>query len=76
MFQNTLPPPPPKSPSQRFFFPNQMQQRITMTANDITKIVELTWRSGSEMDCHVTAWGLIPDGNAVLTEFHVLRKGQ
>ena len=38
--------------------------------------VELAWRSGSVMDCHVTAQGSIPDGNGVFTEFHVLRKGQ
>ena len=37
---------------------------------------ELAWRSSSVMDCHVTAWGSIPDGNSVFTELHVLRKGQ
>ena len=34
MFQNT--PPPPKSPSQLTFCSNQMQQLITMTADDLT----------------------------------------
>ena len=38
--------------------------------------MELVWRSGSVMDCHATARGSIPGGNDVLTELHVLRKGQ
>ena len=37
---------------------------------------ELAWRSGSVMDCHATARGSIPGGYGVLTELHVLRKGQ
>ena len=41
-----------------------------------TIVVELEWRSGSVMDCHTTARGLIPGGNGVFTELHVLRKGQ
>ena len=32
--------------------------------------------SGSVMDCHAMAQGSIPAGNGVLTELHVLRKGQ
>ena len=36
----------------------------------------MTWRSGSVMDCHVTARGSIPDGSSVKTELDVLRKGQ
>ena len=36
-------------------------------------LVELAWRSGSVMDCHATARGLIPGGNGVFTELHVLR---
>ena len=35
-------PPPPKSPSQLTFFSNQMQQWITMTADDATKNV-INW---------------------------------
>ena len=38
--------------------------------------VELAWHSGRVMDCHATAWGSIPGGNAVKTELHILRKGQ
>ena len=38
--------------------------------------VELAWRSGSVMDCHATARCLIPGGNGVKTQLHVLRKGQ
>ena len=38
--------------------------------------VELTWCSGSVMDCHATAWGSIPGGKGVKTELHVLHKGQ
>ena len=41
-----------------------------------SKIVELPWRSGSVMDCHVTAPGSIPGRDGVFTELHVLRKGQ
>ena len=37
--------------------------------------VELTWRSGSVMDCHATARSSIPGWNGVFTELHVLRKG-
>ena len=37
---------------------------------------ELTWRSGSVMDCHATAWGSIPGRNGVFTALHILRKGQ
>ena len=37
---------------------------------------ELVWRSGCVMDCHATAWGSIPGGNGVITELHVLCKGQ
>ena len=36
-------------------------------------LVELTWRSGSVMNCHATARGSIP---GVFTELHVFRKGQ
>ena len=32
--------------------------------------------SGSVMDCHGKTLGLIPDGNGVFTELHVLRKGR
>ena len=32
----------------------------------------LAWCSGSVMDCHATAWGSIPCGDGVFTEFHVL----
>ena len=39
-------------------------------------IAELTWRSGIVLDCHATARGLIPGGNGIKTELHVLRKGQ
>ena len=38
--------------------------------------VELTWCSGSVMDCHATARGSIPCWNGVFTELHVHRKGQ
>ena len=38
--------------------------------------MELAWHSGSVMDCNTTAWGLIPVGNGVFAELHVLRKGQ
>ena len=38
--------------------------------------VELAWRNGSVMDCHVTVRGSIPGENGVFTELHVLRKGQ
>ena len=38
--------------------------------------MELAWRSGSVMDCQATVRGSIPGGNSVLTELHVLRKGQ
>ena len=38
--------------------------------------MKLAWRRGSVMDCHATAWGLIPGGYGVLTELYVLRKGQ
>ena len=38
--------------------------------------VELAWCSSSVIDCHATTWGSIPGGNGVLTELHVLRKGQ
>ena len=37
---------------------------------------ELAWRSGRVMDRHATARGSIPGWNSVLTELHVLRKGQ
>ena len=37
--------------------------------------VELAWCSSSVMDCHATAWGLIPGRNSVFTELHV-RKGK
>ena len=40
------------------------------------RFVELAWRIGSVMDCHATARGLIPGGNGVKTELHVLRKEQ
>ena len=39
-------------------------------------LVEIAWRSGIVMDCHVTAQGSIPGRDGVFTEFHVLRKGQ
>ena len=39
-------------------------------------VVELAWHSGNVIDCHVTARGLIPGGNGVFTELHVLHKGQ
>ena len=35
-----------------------------------TNIV-VAWRSGSVMDCHAMAQGLIPDGNGIKTELHV-----
>ena len=38
--------------------------------------MELVWYIGSVMDCHGTARDLIPGGNGVFTELHVLRKGQ
>ena len=38
--------------------------------------MELAWRSGSVMYCHVMAQGSIPGGNGVFIELHVLRKGQ
>ena len=38
--------------------------------------VEMACRSASVMDCHATARGSIPGGNGVITELHVLRKGQ
>ena len=38
--------------------------------------MEFAWRSGSVIDCHATARGLIPVGNGVFIELHVLRKGQ
>ena len=51
-----------------FFFTGEIQMSV--------RLVELAWRSGSVMDCHVTAQGSIPDRNGVFTELHVLRKGQ
>ena len=44
--------------------------------NHLKIVMELAWRSGSVMDCHVTTQGSIPGGNDVFTELHVLRKGQ
>ena len=38
--------------------------------------VELALRSGSVMDCHMTARGSIPGGNGVKTKLQILRKGQ
>ena len=38
--------------------------------------MELAWHSGSVMDCHATTRGLIPGGNGVFTELHILCKGQ
>ena len=38
--------------------------------------VELAWRSGCVMNCHVAARGSFPGGNGVKTDLHVLRKGQ
>ena len=38
--------------------------------------VELAWHSGSVIDRHTTAQDLIPGGNSVLIELHVLCKGQ
>ena len=38
--------------------------------------IGLAWRSGSVMDCHVTARDSIPGGYGVETELHVPRKGQ
>ena len=38
--------------------------------------MELAWRSGSVMDCHLTARGSIPGRDGVFTERHVLHKGQ
>ena len=40
------------------------------------RTVELAWRSGSVMDCHATARGLIPGRDSVKTELHVFPKGQ
>ena len=34
------------------------------------------WRSGSVIDCHATTQGLIPNGNGVKTQLHVLLKGR
>ena len=55
--------------------------RLT-TENDLCEVIctyqwrELVWRSGSVMDCHVTALGSTPGGNGVFTELHVICKGQ
>ena len=38
--------------------------------------LKLPWRSGSVMDCHVTAPGSIHGRDGVFTELYVLRKGQ
>ena len=38
--------------------------------------VELGWLCSSVMDCYATAPDSIPGGNSVLTELHILRKGQ
>ena len=38
--------------------------------------MDLSWRSGSVMDCHATARGSMPGGNGVYTELHVLRCGK
>ena len=57
----------------KFKLASIVKQALLTTA---LSIVELAWRSGSVMDCHATARGLIPDGNGVNTELHVLRKGQ
>ena len=34
------------------------------------------YRSGCVMDCHASTLGLIPGGDSVKTELHVLCKGQ
>ena len=38
--------------------------------------MDLAWRSGSIMYCHVKARGLFPGGNGVKTKLHVLCKWQ
>ena len=37
---------------------------------------ELAWHSGRVMDCNTTDRASIPGVNGVLTELHVLHKGQ
>ena len=49
-----------------------MSRKALVTSNE----GELAWRSGSVMDCHATARASIPGGYGVLTELHVLRRGQ
>ena len=44
--------------------------------NSSIETVELTWHSDCVMDCHLTVRCIIPGGNGVKTELHVLRKGQ
>ena len=39
-------------------------------------LMKLVWHSSRVMDCHTTTRGLIPGGYGVLTELHVLRKGE
>ena len=57
-------------------------ERINNTDNILKALLyntcreQLALRSASVMDSHATTWGSIPDGYAVLTELHVLRKGQ
>ena len=42
----------------------------------LSSLEELAWHSGIVMDFHATTRGLIPSGNGVLTELHLLCKGQ
>ena len=36
----------------------------------------ISWRGDSVMDCHAMAQGSIPGENGVLTELHILHKGE
>ena len=49
---------------------------LYLTSGSVHIEVELALRSGSAMNCHATTRGLIPGGNGVFTELHVLRKRQ
>ena len=50
--------------------------RASHTLCSIKLNQEMAWRSGSVIDCHVTAPGSIPGGNGVKTQLYLLRKGQ
>ena len=43
-------------------------------ADCFTFFVEIAWRSGSVMDCHVTTRGSIPGGHGVFTQIHVCKQ--